>query len=93
MKSSLIFGQSGSTYLNSPMDIDRHGGTDMEIGISIIGEINKMSVSGSNLQGQPQKTHFSMRLLEQRCSSCYLEDGLRTSQSCDTSGKHKACVN
>jgi len=48
------------------MDIDRHGGTDMEIRINIIGEINKVSIYGSNLQGQPQKTHFSMRLLEQQ---------------------------
>ena len=93
MKSSLISGQSGSTCLNSPMDIDRHGGTDMEIRISIIGERNKMSISGSNLQGQPQKTHFSMRILEQQCSSCYLEDGLRISRFCDTSRKRKPCVN
>jgi hypothetical protein len=75
------------------MGIDRHGDTEMEIGISIIGDINKMSISGFNLQGQPQKTHFSVRFREQRCSSRYLEDGLMLSQLCGTSGKSKANVN
>jgi len=52
-----------------------------------------MSISASNLQGKPQKNHFSMRLLVQQCSSCYLEDGLRIFQFCDTSGEHKTYVN
>jgi hypothetical protein len=95
MMSSPISGQSGSIYLNSPVDIDRHEDTDAENEINLIKEHinNTMNIYITNLQGQPQKHHFSTRLHEEQCFSCYLEDGLRIFQFCDTSGKHKAYVN